>query len=89
MTTGIHDLPVASRPLESSEWARVTRWRYDRLVAAGFDEGPAAVLAATPGFDLHALLDLVDRGCPPPLAARILAPIDVPLSADAAGEQLP
>jgi hypothetical protein len=26
--------------------------------------------------DLHELLVLVDRGCPPPLAARILAPLD-------------
>jgi hypothetical protein len=26
--------------------------------------------------DLHALLDLVDKGCPPQLAARILAPLD-------------
>jgi hypothetical protein len=27
-------------------------------------------------YDLHALLELVDRGCPPALAARILAPLD-------------
>jgi hypothetical protein len=27
-------------------------------------------------MDLHALLGLVDRGCPPDLAARILAPLD-------------
>jgi hypothetical protein len=26
--------------------------------------------------DLHALVKLVERGCPPPLAARILAPLD-------------
>jgi len=31
-------------------------------------------VAADPGFDLHALLELVDRGCPPALAVRILAP---------------
>jgi hypothetical protein len=31
-------------------------------------------VAADPRFDLHALLELVDRGCPPPLAVRILAP---------------
>ena len=31
--------------------------------------------------DLHALLDLVDRGCTPALAERILAPLD---EADAA-----
>jgi hypothetical protein len=26
--------------------------------------------------DVHALLELVDRGCPPVLAARIMAPLD-------------
>ncbi|WP_344257069.1 hypothetical protein [Terrabacter carboxydivorans] len=26
--------------------------------------------------DLHALLELVDAGCPPELAARILSPLD-------------
>jgi hypothetical protein len=36
----------------------------------------ALELAATLGVDLHALLALLDRGCPPELAARILAPID-------------
>jgi hypothetical protein len=30
--------------------------------------------------DIHALLELVDRGCPPHLAARILAPLDCDLS---------
>jgi hypothetical protein len=27
-------------------------------------------------MDLHALIELVERGCPPELAARILAPLD-------------
>jgi hypothetical protein len=29
------------------------------------------------GFDLHALLELVERGCEPELAVRILAPLDL------------
>jgi hypothetical protein len=33
-------------------------------------------LARSDGTDLHRLLELVDRGCPPELAARILAPLD-------------
>jgi hypothetical protein len=45
-------------------------------VDGGFPLPLALELAATPGVDLHALLALVDRGCPPELAARILAPID-------------
>jgi hypothetical protein len=27
-------------------------------------------------LDLHALIELIERGCPPGLAARILAPLD-------------
>jgi hypothetical protein len=51
------------------------QWRARRLRDAGF----APVLAATLArqrVDLHSLLQLVDRGCPPALAARILAPVD-------------
>ena len=55
----------------------VQAWRRRRLLDAGFP-GPLALdLAVTPGIDLHALLALVDRGCPPELAARILAPVDL------------
>ena len=54
----------------------VAEWRRDRLLAAGFAPGVASHLAADCGVDLHALLELVDRGCPPDLAARILAPMD-------------
>ncbi len=54
----------------------IAAWRQARLELAGL-EGPAAsVLARQAGVDLHALLDLIDRGCPPHLAARICAPID-------------
>jgi hypothetical protein len=51
-------------------------WRHERLLAGGFAPGLAAQLASDPRVDLHSLLDLVDRGCPPPLAARILAPLE-------------
>lgn len=51
-------------------------WREGRLRVAGFDMETASRLADDEAVDLHALLDLVDRGCPPHLAARILAPLD-------------
>lgn len=54
----------------------VRTWRRCRLLEAGFGEDLATRLAGMPRVDLHALLQLVDRGCPPQLAARILAPID-------------
>jgi hypothetical protein len=51
-------------------------WRRRRLAAAGFEPRLAAELAGDPGVDLHELLVLLDRGCPPALAARILAPLE-------------
>ena len=55
--------------------ADVARWRRDVLCRAGFEEDLARALAREPGVDLHEALSLVDRGCPPALAARILAPL--------------
>ena len=46
-----------------------------RLLEVGFPEAVADAVASDPRFDLHALLQLVDRGCPPELAVRILAPL--------------
>jgi hypothetical protein len=43
---------------------------------SGFPQPLAARLAKGPGYDLHALLALVERGCPPELAIRILAPLE-------------
>jgi hypothetical protein len=51
-------------------------WRRRRLRRAGFEAGLADAVARDCAMDLHALLGLVDRGCPPELAARILAPLD-------------
>jgi hypothetical protein len=49
------------------------RWRRSRLEGAGFEPRVAAELARG-DRDLHELLALLDRGCPPDLAVRILAP---------------
>lgn len=51
-------------------------WRRGQLVAAGFPPSLAARLARDARYDLHALIQLVERGCPPELAVRILAPLD-------------
>ena len=61
---------------DGQETARVVAWRYARLHQAGFDAELAEEFARESNVDLHALIELVDRGCPPPLAARILAPLD-------------
>ena len=53
----------------------VVAWRACRLREAGFRAALADALAAQ-RVDLHALLQLVDAGCPPDLAARILSADD-------------
>ena len=58
----------------------VITWRLCRLLESGFADDLAGRLATTHTVDLHALLQLVDRGCPPELAARILAPLETPSS---------
>jgi hypothetical protein len=54
----------------------VLRWRGKQLVEAGFELPLADTIAKNGRYDLHALLELVDRGCQPELAVRILAPIE-------------
>jgi hypothetical protein len=46
------------------------------LIAAGLPAVLARSIAADCGYDLHALLSLIDRGCPPELAVRGVAPLD-------------
>jgi hypothetical protein len=60
----------------TTESEAVSAWRREQLLASGFGEVLALQLADDCGVDLHALIELVERGCPPPLAARILAPLD-------------
>jgi hypothetical protein len=56
--------------------ANVTSWRRDRLVEAGFSLPLATRVARDRRYDLHALIGLVEQGCPPELALRILAPVE-------------
>jgi hypothetical protein len=59
----------------------VARWRRVQLLDSGFPLPLAARIAEDPRYDLHALIELVERGCPCELAVRILAPLQ---EADAA-----
>jgi hypothetical protein len=54
----------------------VVRWRREKLVDSGFPLPLATRLAKDTRHDLHALIELIQRGCPPHLAARIVAPLD-------------
>jgi hypothetical protein len=53
-------------------------WRRSRLRHAGCDARLAAGVAADMRYDVSAVIDLVQRGCPPHLAVRIVAPLDAP-----------
>jgi hypothetical protein len=55
---------------------RVIDWRREQLVGAGLTPELATRVARDDRFDLHALIELVERGCPPALAIRIVAPLD-------------
>jgi hypothetical protein len=55
---------------------QVVRWRTSRLRHAGFSRQLAVAVANDRAYDVHAILELVDRGCPPELALRIVAPLD-------------
>ncbi|OFI37981.1 hypothetical protein BIU82_05610 [Arthrobacter sp. SW1] len=57
------------------EWSAIVAWRQRLLREAGFPTPLAARMAASRGVDIHELLNLVDKGCPPELAVRIAGPV--------------
>jgi hypothetical protein len=54
----------------------VAVWRRRLLCESGVPDDLARVLADDRRYDLHAFIELTERGCAPPLAARILAPLE-------------
>ena len=56
--------------------AEVNRWRREQLVLSGFSLPLADRVARDARYDLHRLIELVEQGCPPELAVRILAPLE-------------
>ena len=58
------------------EQRQLVAWRRQYLACVGVDADLATMVAADLRWDLHALLQLLERGCPPHLAARICAPAD-------------
>jgi hypothetical protein len=62
---------------DRAERAAVAAWRRRQLDEAGFPAPLAASLADDRRGDVHALIELVERGCRPELAARIAVPLEV------------
>jgi hypothetical protein len=69
---------LETKTVPALAWDDVLRWRRDQLVAAGFEPPLAIALAQDRRYDLHAVIELVERGCAPRLAVRILAPLEEP-----------
>jgi hypothetical protein len=61
---------AAGREAAKDEQARVHNWRVARLAQFGIPESLAEVYADR--IDWHQVARLVQRGCPPPLALRIV-----------------
>jgi len=55
-----------------TEVERVERWRAAELERAGYHPEAAFELALRFDVDLHAAVELVERGCPSELALQIL-----------------
>ena len=62
--------------IEHTDAPRLVGWRRSQLTTAGFSLPLAARIAGDPRYDLHALIELTERGCAPELAVRILAPLE-------------
>jgi hypothetical protein len=54
----------------------VVRWRREQLTQASFPLPLAVKIARDRRYDLHALIELVEHGCQPELAVRVLAPLE-------------
>ena len=55
-----------------SELEQVERWRAAELERAGYPAEAAARIAARHDVDLHRAVQLLERGCSPELALKIL-----------------
>jgi hypothetical protein len=57
---------------DRSELEQVERWRATELERAGYSAEAAARIASRHDVDLHRAVKLVENGCPPELALKIL-----------------
>ena len=69
-------MSIYDRAINASSTPNPVAWRTERLREAGLPRELARRVAADRAYDLHEVLELLDRGCPPELALRILAPLD-------------
>ena len=65
-------LEEITRDVYNEKEALVLEWRVETLVRAGFEPVAAVDVACDKDVDLHVAVRLVERGCPPETALRIL-----------------
>ena len=65
-------MPAADVLPEETELERIQAWRTEELMRCGYSYKTAARLAERQDVDLHLAIALVERGCEPDLAVRIL-----------------
>jgi hypothetical protein len=58
--------------LEDTEQQLIELWRTEELTRAGYSSRAAGRLAARHDIDLHQAVRLLERGCSPELALKIL-----------------
>jgi hypothetical protein len=58
--------------LEDTELERIERWRAEELLRAGYGTRAAGRLSTRHDIDLHRAVELLEQGCPPELALKIL-----------------
>ena len=62
-------------PSQQRNAQAVVHWRRMELMQCGFPRQLAARVARDERYDLHLLIELVQEGCSPALAVRILSPL--------------
>jgi len=65
-------MPAANVQPQETEQQRIERWRAEILERAGYGAEEAAELAGRHDVDLHHATGLLEQGCPPDIALRIL-----------------
>jgi hypothetical protein len=65
-------MPAAELHTKETEQERIERWRAEMLERAGYASVDAGELASRHDVDLHTAISLLEKGCPPEVALRIL-----------------
>jgi hypothetical protein len=65
-------MPAAEDVQIQTETERIEQWRVHELERAGYSPEAALELAVRQDVDLHLAVELVENGCAPEIALRIL-----------------